>query len=131
MADVEIAVTYDSLDFIVNSLPGVPSFAKGKKFDVEVKSWSIPSKIRRIDLMNFKPYEYDPFSKTWVPNPSTTSAWTGLSMPFFKNNSPFTWTVSPAYSGGGAHNIIKFKIKLTFNGGTTFYVDPILDERPS
>jgi len=81
--------------------------------------------------MAFAPYEYDPFSKTWVVNPNTSYAWKSLSMPFLKNNVPFTWTVSPAYPGGGAHNIIKFTIKLTFNGGRTFYIDPILDERPS
>lgn len=130
MADVEIKVTYDSLDFIVNSKGGVPSFAKGKPFDVEVKSWNQSSKIRKIELMDFKPFQYDPISQTWVENPYTFPAWSTLSLVFEKKKIPTTWTVLPAYPGGGAHNIIKFTIKLTFNGGTTFRVDPILDERP-
>jgi hypothetical protein len=131
MADVEIAVTYDSLDFIVSAGSGVPSFAKGKPFEVEVNKWHWNSKIREIELMGFKTFEFDPFAKTWVENSYTSPAWSSLSMVFDKNLTPTTYVVAPAYPGGGAHNLVKFTIKLTFKNGKTFKVDPILDERPT
>lgn len=131
MADVEIAITYDSLDFIVNANSGVPSFKKGDTFDIEVTQWANNSKIRRVDLSDFVPFEFDPISKDWVVNTQTEWYWSTLNMTIQRNQGPSGYWVLPAYPGGGAHNIIKFTIRLTFNNGKTFRIDPILDERPT
>ena len=131
MAEVEIVVTNDSLNFVVNSKSGVPSFVKGQPFEVEVNQWPASSKIRKIELKDFKPFEYDPIAQTWVENTWTSAAWTGLSMDISQYEVPAKYLVLPAYPGGGAHNLVKFSIKLTFKNNKTFTVDPILDERPT